>query len=85
RGGWGRWGAGLGAVVDGEEAFLGTGPLLVGATRSERKARGLAEAAGAASPGVVTGVRMHGEAERRQLEEDGVGVVLMGAREFALG
>ncbi|MCX4198640.1 NAD-binding protein [Methylobacterium organophilum] len=68
-----------------EAAGIGTARLLVVATPDAHQARRLVEAARAANPGIDTVVRTHSEAERRHLEEDGVGLVLMGERELALG
>jgi monovalent cation:H+ antiporter-2, CPA2 family len=68
-----------------DAASLSTARLLVITTPGAQQARRLVEAARALNPGVDMVVRTHSDAERRRLEDDGVGLVVTGERELALG
>ncbi|PXW66629.1 YbaL family putative K(+) efflux transporter [Methylobacterium sp. B4] len=68
-----------------EAADIGSARLVVLATPDSHQGRRLLAKARAANPGIDSVVRTHSEAERRRLEEDGVGLVLMAERELALG
>ncbi|GLS64090.1 YbaL family putative K(+) efflux transporter [Methylobacterium oxalidis] len=68
-----------------EAADISKASLLVIATPDAHQARRLVEIAREANPKIDTVVRTHSDAERRHLEEDKVGLVLMGERELALG
>lgn len=68
-----------------EAARIGAARLLVVATPDPHQARRLVEAARASNPKIDTVVRTHSDVERRHLEEDRVGLVLMAERELALG
>ena len=68
-----------------EAADIGAAHLLVVATPDSHQGRRLLAKARAANPGIDSVVRTHSDAERRRLEEDGVGLVLMAERELALG
>ncbi|MHB2206487.1 cation:proton antiporter domain-containing protein [Methylobacterium sp. CM6257] len=68
-----------------EAADISEAQLLVIATPDPHQARRLVEAARSLNPKIDTVVRTHSEAERRHLEEDRVGLVLMAERELALG
>ncbi|MFY9290952.1 MAG: NAD-binding protein, partial [Methylorubrum rhodinum] len=68
-----------------EAADIASARLLVVATPDSHQGRRLLAKARAANPGIDSVVRTHSDAERRRLEEDGVGLVLMAERELALG
>ena len=68
-----------------EAAGIGAARLLVVATPDPHQAPRLVEAARASNPTIDTVVRTHSDVERRHLEEDRVGLVLMAERELALG
>jgi CPA2 family monovalent cation:H+ antiporter-2 len=68
-----------------EAAGIGAARLLVVATPGPHQAPRLVEAARASNPTIDTVVRTHSDVERRHLEEDRVGLVLMAERELALG
>ncbi|WP_342149498.1 YbaL family putative K(+) efflux transporter [Methylorubrum sp. SB2] len=68
-----------------EAADIASAHLLVVATPDSHQGRRLLAKARAANPGIDSVVRTHSDAERRRLEEDGVGLVLMAERELALG
>lgn len=68
-----------------EAAGIGAARLLVVATPDLHQAPRLVEAARASNPTIDTVVRTHSDVERRHLEEDRVGLVLMAERELALG
>ncbi|KQT50512.1 sodium:proton antiporter [Methylobacterium sp. Leaf456] len=68
-----------------EAADIAGAHLLVVATPDSHQGRRLLAKARAANPGIDSVVRTHSDAERRRLEEDGVGLVLMAERELALG
>ena len=68
-----------------EAADIGSAHLLVVATPDSHQGRRLLKKARAINPGIDSVVRTHSDAERRRLEEDGVGLVLMAERELALG
>ncbi|GEP09619.1 YbaL family putative K(+) efflux transporter [Methylobacterium gnaphalii] len=68
-----------------EAAGIREAHLLVIATPDPHQAHRLVEAARALNPAIDTVVRTHSEAERLRLEEDRVGLVLMGERELSLG
>ncbi len=59
--------------------------LLVVASPDAHQARRLVAIAREANPGIDTLVRTHSDAERRHLEDEGVGLVLMAERELAFG
>ncbi len=68
-----------------EAAGIASARLLVVATPDSHQGRRLLRKARAANPTIDSVVRTHSDAERRRLEEDGVGLVLMAERELALG
>ncbi|KAB1076870.1 YbaL family putative K(+) efflux transporter [Methylobacterium soli] len=68
-----------------EAADIGSARLLVLATPDSHQTRRLIEIARGANPGIDTVIRTHSDSERRRLEEERVGLVLMGERELALG
>jgi CPA2 family monovalent cation:H+ antiporter-2 len=68
-----------------DAAGIGAARLLVVATPGPHQAPRLVEAARASNPTIDTVVRTHSDVERRHLEEDRVGLVLMAERELALG
>ncbi|QIJ75658.1 Kef family K(+) transporter [Methylobacterium sp. NI91] len=68
-----------------DAADIGSARLVVVATPDPHQARRLLTKARAANPGIDSVVRTHSDSERRRLEEDGVGLVLMAERELALG
>jgi CPA2 family monovalent cation:H+ antiporter-2 len=68
-----------------EAADIGSARLVVVATPDPHQARRLLTKARATNPGIDSVVRTHSDSERRRLEEDGVGLVLMAERELALG
>jgi len=68
-----------------EAADIANAGLLVIATPDSHNTGRIIEKAREANPGIDTLVRTHSEAERLRLEEQGVGLVLMGERELALG
>ena len=68
-----------------DAADIGSARLVVVATPDPHQARRLLAKARAANPGIDSVVRTHSDSERRRLEEDGVGLVLMAERELALG
>ncbi|MEE7474941.1 YbaL family putative K(+) efflux transporter [Methylobacterium hispanicum] len=68
-----------------EAAGIGQARLLVSATPDSHQARRLVELAREANPRIDTLIRTHSDAERRRLEEEKVGLVLMGERELAFG
>ncbi|MBD8908094.1 YbaL family putative K(+) efflux transporter [Methylorubrum zatmanii] len=68
-----------------DAADIASARLVVVATPDPHQARRLLAKARATNPGIDSVVRTHSEAERRKLEEDGVGLVLMAERELALG
>ncbi|MDR7037734.1 MULTISPECIES: YbaL family putative K(+) efflux transporter [Methylobacterium] len=68
-----------------EAADIGSAHLLVLATPESHNTRRLVEIARGANPRIDTLIRTHSDAERRRLEEQKVGLVLMGERELALG
>ncbi|MDV2984760.1 UNVERIFIED_CONTAM: YbaL family putative K(+) efflux transporter [Methylobacteriaceae bacterium AG10] len=68
-----------------DAADIATARLVVVATPDPHQARRLLAKARAANPGIDSVVRTHSDSERRRLEEDGVGLVLMAERELALG
>ncbi|WP_232628624.1 YbaL family putative K(+) efflux transporter [Methylobacterium sp. Leaf118] len=68
-----------------EAAGIAAAHLLVVATPDSHQGRRLLAKARSANPGIDSVVRTHSDAERRRLEEDGVGLVLMAERELALG
>ena len=68
-----------------EAADIASARLLVVASPDPHQSRRLLAKARAANPGIDSVVRTHSDAERRKLEEDGVGLVLMAERELALG
>ncbi|MCP1548982.1 MULTISPECIES: YbaL family putative K(+) efflux transporter [Methylorubrum] len=68
-----------------EAADIGSARLVVVATPDPHQARRLLAKARATNPGIDSVVRTHSDSERRRLEEDGVGLVLMAERELALG
>ena len=68
-----------------EAADIATAHLLVVATPDSHQGRRLLRKARDVNPGIDSVVRTHSDAERRRLEEDGVGLVLMAERELALG
>ena len=68
-----------------EAADIATAHLLVVATPDSHQGRRLLAKAREANPGIDSVVRTHSDAERRRLEEDRVGLVLMAERELALG
>lgn len=68
-----------------EAADIATAHLLVVATPDSHQGRRLLKKARAINPGIDSVVRTHSDTERRRLEEDGVGLVLMAERELALG
>ena len=55
------------------------------ASPDAHQARRLVAIAREANPGIDTLVRTHSDAERRHLEDEGVGLVLMAERELAFG
>ena len=59
--------------------------LLVIATPDSHNARRLVEIAREANPRIDTLIRTHSDAERRRMEEEKVGLVLMAERELAFG
>ena len=59
--------------------------LLVVASPDAHQARRLVAIARQANPGIDTLVRTHSDVERRHLEDEGVGLVLMAERELAFG
>lgn len=68
-----------------DAADIASARLVVVATPDPHQARRLLAKARAANPGIDSVVRTHSDTERRRLEEDGVGLVLMAERELALG
>jgi monovalent cation:H+ antiporter-2, CPA2 family len=68
-----------------DAADIASARLVVVATPDPHQARRLLGKARAANPGIDSVVRTHSDTERRRLEEDGVGLVLMAERELALG
>ncbi|HEV7439636.1 MAG TPA: YbaL family putative K(+) efflux transporter [Methylobacterium sp.] len=68
-----------------EAADIGSARLLVLATPDSHQTRRLIEIARGANPRIDTVIRTHSDSERRRLEEERVGLVLMGERELALG
>ncbi len=68
-----------------QAAEIGTARLLVVATPDSHQARRLMRAAREVNPGIDTLMRTHSDVERRKLEAEKVGLVLMGERELALG
>ncbi|MEH3116737.1 MAG: YbaL family putative K(+) efflux transporter [Methylorubrum populi] len=68
-----------------DAADIASARLFVVATPDPHQARRLLAKARAVNPEIDSVVRTHSEAERRRLEEDGVGLVLMAERELALG
>ncbi|WP_236960940.1 NAD-binding protein [Methylobacterium durans] len=68
-----------------EAADIGSAHLLVLATPDSHNTARLVEIARGANPRIDTLIRTHSDAERRRLEEQKVGLVLMGERELALG
>ncbi|KAB1072152.1 YbaL family putative K(+) efflux transporter [Methylobacterium planeticum] len=68
-----------------EAADIGSARLLVLATPDSHQTRRLIEIARGANPQIDTVIRTHSDSERRRLEEERVGLVLMGERELALG
>ncbi|GJE76914.1 YbaL family putative K(+) efflux transporter [Methylorubrum suomiense] len=68
-----------------DAADIASAHLLVVATPDSHQGRRLLAKARGINPGIDSVVRTHSDAERRRLEEDGVGLVLMAERELALG
>ncbi|MGN7123494.1 YbaL family putative K(+) efflux transporter [Methylorubrum thiocyanatum] len=68
-----------------DAADIASARLVVVATPDPHQARRLLAKARAANPEIDSVVRTHSDTERRRLEEDGVGLVLMAERELALG
>ncbi|QDI81701.1 Kef family K(+) transporter [Methylorubrum populi] len=68
-----------------DAADIASARLVVVATPDPHQARRLLATARAANPEIDSVVRTHSDTERRRLEEDGVGLVLMAERELALG
>ncbi len=68
-----------------DAADIASARLVVVATPDPHQARRLLAKARAANPEIDSVVRSHSDTERRRLEEDGVGLVLMAERELALG
>ena len=68
-----------------DAADIGSARLVVVATPDPHQARRLLAKARTTNPGIDSVVRTHSDSERRRLEEDGVGLVLMAERELALG
>ncbi|ACA19276.1 potassium efflux system protein [Methylobacterium sp. 4-46] len=68
-----------------EAAGIGRARLLVVASPDAHQARHLIAIAREANPGIDTLVRTHSDAERRHLEAEGVGLVLMPERELGFG
>ena len=67
------------------QANVAQAKLLVLATPDPYKARAIIELARGDNPDIETVARSHSEAERSYLERHGVGLVLFGERELALG
>jgi CPA2 family monovalent cation:H+ antiporter-2 len=68
-----------------DAADIASAHLLVVATPDSHQGRRLLAKARGINPRIDSVVRTHSDAERRRLEEDGVGLVLMAERELALG
>ncbi|ACL59833.1 YbaL family putative K(+) efflux transporter [Methylobacterium nodulans] len=68
-----------------EAADIGRARLLVVASPDAHQARHLIAIAREANPGIDTLVRTHSDTERRHLEQEGVGLVLMPERELGFG
>ena len=75
--------AGAPGILD--AADIGRARLLVVASPDSHQARRLIEIAREANPGIDTVVRTHSDTERRNLEEEKVGLVLMAEREVGFG
>ena len=68
-----------------DAADIAQARLLVIATPDSHNARRLVEIAREANPRIDTLIRTHSDAERRRMEEEKVGLVLMAERELAFG
>ena len=68
-----------------QAAGIAAARLLVVATPDSHQGRRLMAAAREVNPGIDTLVRTHSDVERRRLEQERVGLVLMAERELALG
>ncbi|MFE1598708.1 YbaL family putative K(+) efflux transporter [Methylobacterium sp. ID0610] len=68
-----------------EAADIGRARLLAVASPDAHQARQLIAIAREANPGIDTLVRTHSDTERRHLEQEGVGLVLMPERELGFG
>ena len=66
-------------------ADIASARLLVLATPDSHQAHRLVEIARAANPGIDTVIRTHSDAERRRMETEKVGLILMAERELAFG
>ncbi|WP_288587858.1 YbaL family putative K(+) efflux transporter [uncultured Methylobacterium sp.] len=75
--------AGAPGILD--AADIGQARLLVVASPDSHQARRLIEIAREANPDIDTVVRTHSDTERRNLEEEKVGLVLMAEREVGFG
>jgi CPA2 family monovalent cation:H+ antiporter-2 len=68
-----------------EAAHIDTAKLLIIATPDSYSARRVLDLARSANPRIDTVVRTHNDHEREHFEKAGVGRVVMGERELALG
>ncbi|WP_298967428.1 YbaL family putative K(+) efflux transporter [uncultured Methylobacterium sp.] len=75
--------AGAPGILD--AADIAAARLLVVASPDAHQARRLIAIAREANPGIDTVIRTHSDLERRHLEQDGVGLVLMAERELGFG
>ncbi|MEH3144790.1 MAG: YbaL family putative K(+) efflux transporter [Methylobacterium frigidaeris] len=75
--------AGAPGILD--AADIAAARLLVVASPDAHQARRLIGIAREANPGIDTVIRTHSDLERRHLEQDGVGLVLMAERELGFG